>query len=133
MPPDDAHLLTLLAEFTVPQTTAPALTYVDESGGPFTAGETVTGQKSGGTGTVLYDNQGEDGTTGTLAFTVGSVKKGFVKNETITGGTSHATATVVVPRTLATNPLPTKLSGLYARTLSLVLGAPVVPQPITLA
>src|SRR5208282_1998111 len=132
-PPDDAHLLTLLAEFTVPQTTAPALTYVDESGGPFTAGETVTGQKSGGTGTVLYDNQGEDGTTGTLAFTVGSVKKGFVKNETVTGGTSHATATVVVPRTLATNPLPTKLSGLYARTLSLVLGAPVVPQPITLA
>ena len=130
-PPDDAHLLTLLAEFTVPQTTAPALTYSDESGGPFTTGETTLGQKSGATGTVLYDQQGIDD-SGTLAFNPGSVKKGFVKNETVTGQSSGATATVVVPRTLATNPLPTKLSGLFARTLSLILGAPVVSQPITL-
>jgi hypothetical protein len=129
-PPDDAHLTTLLAEFTLPQSTAPALTYVDESG-PFTVGETVKGQKSGGTGTVLYDNQGVN-STGTLAFDPGSVKSGFVKGETVTGQTSHATATVVVPATLASNPLPTKLSGLYARTLSLVLGAPVVSQPIAL-
>ena len=42
-----------------------------------------------------------------------------------------AVAVAVVPRTQATNPLPIKLSGLYARTLSLVLGAPVVSQPIT--
>ena len=130
-PPDDAHLLTLLDEFTVPQTTAPALTYSDESGGPFTTGETTLGQKSGATGTVLYDQQGIDD-SGTLAFNPGSVKKVFVKNETVTGQSSGATATVVVPRTLATNPLPTKLSGLFARTLSLILGAPVVSQPITL-
>jgi hypothetical protein len=130
-PPDSAHLLTPIAEFTLPQSTAPALTYVNEVGGPFTAGETVTGQKSTGTGTVLYDNQGIDD-TGVLAFTPSSVKKGFVRGETVTGGTSHATATVVVPRTLATNPLPVKLSGLYARTLTLVLGAPVTPQPVTL-
>jgi hypothetical protein len=129
-PPDNAHLMTLLAEFTLPQSTAPALTYVDESG-PFTVGETVKGQKSGGVGIVLYDNQGVDD-TGILAFNPGSVKSGFVRSETITGQTSSATATVVEPRTLASNPLPTKLSGLYARTLSLVLGAPVVSQPITL-
>ncbi|HEY6359184.1 MAG TPA: hypothetical protein VIX35_13120, partial [Vicinamibacterales bacterium] len=129
-PPDNAHLLTLLAEFTVPQTTAPALTYVDANG-PFTPGETVSGQKSTGSATVLYDSAGIDD-SGTLAFTPGSVKKGFVRGETVTGATSHATATVVVPRTLASNPQPTQLSGLYARTLSLVLGAPVVSQPITL-
>ena len=80
---------------------------------------------------MLYDNPGVDA-SGVLAFTSGSVKSGFVRGETVTGGTSHATATVVVPRTLASNPLPTKLSGLYARTLSLVLGAPVTSQPITL-
>ena len=80
---------------------------------------------------MLYDNQGVD-STGTLAFTPHSVKGGFMKGETVTGATSDATATVVIPRTLASNPLPTKLSGLYARTLSLVLGAPVVSQPITL-
>jgi hypothetical protein len=114
----------------LPQSTAPALTYVDASG-PFTPGETVTGQKSTGTATVLYDNEGQD-ESGILAFTPGSVKKGFVQSETLTGGTSHATATVVVPSTLATNPRPTPLSGLYARTLSLVLGAPVVSQPIAL-
>lgn len=131
VPPDDAHLLTLLAEFTVPQTTAPALTYVDEAGGPFTAGETVKGQKSGGTAAVLYDDQGIDA-TGVLAFAPGSVRSGFVQGETVVGQTSHATATVVVPSTLASNPLPTKLSGLYARTLSLVLGTPVVSQPMTL-
>jgi hypothetical protein len=130
-PPDDAHLMTLLAEFTLPQQTAPALTYVDVTGGPFTPGETVNGQKSGGTGTVLYDNPGMD-ESGTLAFNPGSVKSGFVRSETVTGATSHATATVVNPRTLASNPLPTRLSGLYARTLSLILGAPVVSQPITL-
>jgi hypothetical protein len=130
-PPTSANLMTLLAEFTLPQATAPALTYVDVAGGPFTPGETVKGQKSGGSGTVLYDNQGVDA-SGVLAFTSGSVKSGFVRGETVTGGTSHATATVVVQRTLASNPLPTKLSGLYARTLSLVLGAPVTSQPITL-
>jgi len=130
-PPDNAHLMTLLAEFTLPQTTAPALTYVDVAGGPFTPGETVKGQKSTGSATVLYDDPGVD-ESGMLAFNSGSVQKGFVKGETVTGQTSGATATVVVPRTLASNPLPTKLSGLYARTLSLVLGAPVVSQPITL-
>jgi hypothetical protein len=129
-PPDNPHLLTLLSEFALPQSTAPALTYVDASG-PFTPGETVTGQKSTGTATVLYNNEGQD-ESGILAFTPGSVKKGFVQSETLTGGTSHATATVVVPSTLATNPRPTPLSGLYARTLSLVLGAPVVSQPIAL-
>jgi hypothetical protein len=130
-PPDDQHLTVLLSEFTLPQETAPALTYVAEIGGPFTAGETVTGQKSRGTGTVLYDDQGVE-STGTLAFERASVKGGFLKGETITGTTSHATATVVVARTLASSPQPTQLSGLYARTLSLVLGAPVVSQPITL-
>jgi len=130
-PPDDAHLLTLLSEFTLPQTTAPALTYVAESGGPFTPGEKVKGKKSGGQGTVLYDDQGVDA-SGVLAFELGSVKSGFVRGETVTGQTSGATATVVVPRTLASDPLPTKLSGLYARTLSLVLGAPIVSQPIAL-
>lgn len=130
-PPDDAHLLTLLSEFTLPQTTAPALTYVAESGGPFTPGEKVKGKKSGGQGTVLYDDQGVDA-SGVLAFELGSVKSGFVRGETVTGQTSGATATVVVPRTHASNPLPTKLSGLYARTLSLVLGAPIVSQPIAL-
>ena len=129
-PPDSAHLLTLLSEFTLPQTTAPALTYVAESG-PFTPTETVVGQKSRGTGVVLYDDQGVN-SAGLLAFAPGSVKSGFVKGETVTGQTSGATATVVVPRTLASSPLPTRLSGLYARTLSLVLGAPVVSQPITL-
>jgi hypothetical protein len=129
-PPDSAHLTTLLAEFTLAQSPAPALTYVDVAGGPFTPGETVTGQKSGGSGVVLYDDPGVDA-SGTLAFS-GPVKSGFVRSETVVGGTSHATATVVTPRTLATNPLPTKLSGLYARTLALVLGAPVVSQPITL-
>ena len=130
-PPDSAHLTTLLAEFTLPQTTAPALTYVAVAGGPFTPGETVKGQKSNGSAAVLYDNPGVD-ESGVLAFTPGSVKSGFVQGETVTGQTSHATATVVVPRTLASNPLPTKLSGLYARTLSLVLGAPVVSQAIAL-
>jgi len=130
-PPDNTHLKTLLAEFTLPQTTAPALTYIDVAGGPFTPGETVKGQKSGGSGTVLYDNPGID-ESGVLAFDPGTVKSGFVQGETVTGGTSHATATVVVPSTLASNPLPTPLSGLYARTLSLVLGAPIVSQPITL-
>jgi hypothetical protein len=130
-PPDDEQLLTLLAEFTVPQTTAPALTYVAESGGPFTGGEIARGQKSGGAGTVLYDDQGVEA-TGLLAFSAGSVTGGFVRGETVVGQTSHATATVVNPRTRAPDPLPVKLSGLYARTLSLVLGAPVVSQPITL-
>ena len=130
-PPDNAHLMTLLAEFTLPQTTAPALTYIDVAGGPFTPGETVKGQKSGGSGTVVYDNPGVDD-SGTIAFSPGSVKSGFVRGETVTGATSLATATVVIPQTLASNPLPTRLSGLYARTLSLVLGAPVVSQPITL-
>ena len=129
-PPDDAHLMTLLAEFTIPQTTAPALMYVDVAGGPFTPGETVMGQKSGGSGTVLYDNTGVD-ESGTLAFS-SPVKSGFVRGETVTGLTSGATATIVVPRTKASNPLPTRLSGLYARTLSLILGAPVSSQPITL-
>ena len=130
-PPDSTHLTTLLAEFTLPQSTAPALTYIDEVGGPFTPSETVKGQKSGGSGTVLYDTKGID-ESGLLAFVSGSVKSGFVKGETVTGQTSGATATVVVQSTLASNPLPTKLSGLYARTLSLVLGTPVVSQPMTL-
>jgi hypothetical protein len=130
-PPTNQQLLTLLAEFTLPQTTAPALTYVDEAGGPFTPGETVDAKKSNGSGTVLRDDQGADA-SGTLVFAVGSVESGFIRGETVIGLTSHATATVNNPRTLATNPLPTQLSGLYARTLSLVLGAPVVSQPITL-
>lgn len=130
-PPDAAHLTTLLAEFTLPQTTAPALTYVDEVGGPFTGGETVRGQKSGGAGVFLRDDKGADA-SGTLVFTAGSVTSGFVKGETVRGATSHATATVVNPSTLATNPLPVKLSGLYARALQLVLGAPVTSQPLTL-
>jgi hypothetical protein len=130
-PPDAAHLLTPLAEFTLPQSTAPALTYVAVVGGPFGEAETVEGSKSGGVATVLYDNPGQDA-SGVLAFVHGSVDGGFVKGETITGETSHATATVVNQRTLASNPLPTRLSGLYARTLALVLGAPVVAQPITL-
>lgn len=130
-PPDSAHLTTLLAEFTLPQSTAPALTYVAVAGGPFTPGETVRGQKSTGSAEVLYDNPGVDA-SGTLAFVPDTVKIGFVRGETVTGSMSHATATVVVQRTLATNPLPTKLSGLYARALALVLGAPVTSQPITL-
>jgi len=129
--PTPERLMTLMSEFTLPQTTAPALTYVDVTGGPFTPGETVRGQKSRGAGVVLYQDAGID-TSGVLAFTPNSVKGGFLRGETIVGGTSSATATVVIPATLASNPLPTKLSGLYARTLSLVLGAPVVSQPITL-
>lgn len=129
-PPDDAHLLTPLSEFTLPQSTVPALTYSAESG-PFTPTETAVGQKSGGTATVLYDDQGADA-SGTLAFAQGSLKSGFMRGETVVGKTSGATATVVNPRTLASNPQPANLSGLYARTLSLVLGAPVVAQPITL-
>lgn len=130
-PPDDQHLTTLLSEFTLPQATAPALTYADVFGGQFTPGEIVNGKKSTGSAAVLYDDPGQN-ESGTLAFAPGSVKIGFLKGETVTGATSHATATVVNPRTLASNPLPTQLSGLYARTLSLVLGAPVVSQPITL-
>ena len=129
-PPSDAQLTTLLAEFTMPQETAPALTYEGVSGGPFTVGEIVEGEKSGGRGVVLYDDPGVNN-TGTLAFVRHSVKSGFVRGEPIIGLTSHAVAVAVVPRTQATNPLPIKLSGLYARTLSLVLGAPVVSQPIT--
>jgi hypothetical protein len=130
-PPDAAHLTTLLSEFTLPQSTAPALTYSTLAGGPFEEGETVRGQKSNGSAVVLYEASGIDA-SGVLAFEPGSVQSGFVRGETVTGQTSGATATVVVPRTLATNPLPTKLSGLYARALQLALGAPVVSQPITL-
>lgn len=127
-PPDGAQLTTLLAEFTLPQSTVPAITYTTLAGGPFEPGETVIGQKSGGTGIVLYEAAGTDA-DGTLAFT--AVQSGFMKGETVTGTTSGATATVVVRRTFAPSTLPTKLSGLYARTLQLVLGAPIVSQPIT--
>ncbi len=59
------------------------------TGGPFTAGETVTGGTSGATATVLVA-----ASDGDYAIYVKPVSGTFQANETVTGGTSSASCTI---------------------------------------
>lgn len=63
-----------------------AISYTNIAGGPFTAGESITGGTSGATADVL----GDDGS----ALMLANIASGpFQIGETLTGGTSSATAT----------------------------------------
>lgn len=62
------------------------------AGGPFVAGETVTGGTSGATAVVLEVDSVVGGTNTLDLFTIGGTPP-FVDGEVLTGGTSTATAT----------------------------------------
>lgn len=63
------------------------ITYSSVSGGPFTAGETITGGTSSATAVVIEDDATDELQVRTISGT-------FQAAETITGGTSSATATL---------------------------------------
>lgn len=71
------------------QTVKNSIQYGNVAGGPFVVGETITAAPSGATAIVQYDNQIDR-----LLLDPASVVGVFQPNDTITGGTSGATAKV---------------------------------------